>query len=366
MIEAVMESKLLDLNKDKSCYILIGQKKFGLKLKAELEAQPLSLCSLPMKEKVSDKYLGDYIHSEGIKASVFCTISNRSGRISSSIIETRAIIDDCRINAVGGLLAGLDIWELAILPALLNNCQTWTNICEKSLKMLEDLQNTMYRTLMNVPITCPTPSLCWDLGGIQMKFRINQKKLEFLWHLINLEDGALAKEILFAQKQQKLPGLVQECEILMEKLHLPNVFEEIMSKQQWKNEVKKAIMKENELDLRSKMFKYEKLKKSELVSEDFGIKPYIKHLSVHDARAIYKKRTSMMQYVKMNYMNDMKYVKTLWLCNSCQTSIDNMDHVLWCKSYRQLRQGKNLENDKDLAQYLHDVLKIRSNLEIDK
>ena len=199
-----------------------------------------------------------------------------------------------------------------------------------------------------------------------MKFRINQKKLEFLWHLINLEDGALAKEILFAQKQQKLPGLVQECEILMEKLHLPNVFEEIMSKQQWKNVVKKAIMKENELDLRSKMFKYEKLKKSELVSEDFGIKPYIKHLSVHDARAIYKKRTSMMQYVKMNYMNDMKYVKTLWLCNSCQTSIDNMDHVLWCKSYRQLRQGKNLENDKDLAQYLHDVLKIRSNLEIDK
>ena len=62
-------------------------------MKAELEAQPLSKCSLPMKEKVSDKYLGDYIHSEGIKASVFCTISNRFDRISASIIETRAIIE---------------------------------------------------------------------------------------------------------------------------------------------------------------------------------------------------------------------------------------------------------------------------------
>ena len=96
-----------------------------------------------MKEKVSDKYLGNNIHSEGIKASVFCTISNRFDRISASIIETRAIIDDCRINAVGGLLAVLYIWELAILPALLNNSQAWTNICDKSLKMLEDLQNTM-------------------------------------------------------------------------------------------------------------------------------------------------------------------------------------------------------------------------------
>ena len=101
-----------------------------------------------------------------------------------------------------------------------------------------------------------------------------------------------------------------------------------------------------------------------MVTEDFGIKPYITNFSVHDARAIYKKRTSMMQYVKMNYMNEPKYVKTLWLCNSCQTSIGNMDHVLWCKSYRKVRQGKNLGNDKDLAQYLHDVLKIRSNLVI--
>ena len=88
-----------------------------------------------MKEKVSDKYLGDYIHSEGLKP--------QFGILNSIIIETRAIIDDCKINAVGGLLAGLDIWELAILPAFLNNCQTWTNICDKSLKMLEDLQNTM-------------------------------------------------------------------------------------------------------------------------------------------------------------------------------------------------------------------------------
>ena len=117
-----------------------------------------------MKEKVFDKYLGDYIHSEGTAASVLCTVKNRFGRISSNIIEVRAIIDDCRVNTVGGLCAELELWEIAILPSLLNNCQTWINISEDSFKLLEDLQNTMYRTLLSVPRSCPIPSLCWDMG----------------------------------------------------------------------------------------------------------------------------------------------------------------------------------------------------------
>ena len=129
-------------------------------MKTALEENPLYLCGTEMKEKVCDKYLGDYVHSMGTQASVFCTVSNRAGGISNCIKESRAIIDDCRVNSVGGLVAGIDIWELAILPSLLNNCQTWINIGKDSLDMLEDLQNKMYRTLLCVPKTCPLPSLC--------------------------------------------------------------------------------------------------------------------------------------------------------------------------------------------------------------
>ena len=144
MIEAVIESKLLDLNLDKSCFIVIGAKNTVKDIKSEISHHPLTLCGNPMKEKVSDKYLGDYIHSGGTEASVLCTVQNRFGRIKSNIIEARAIIDDCRVNTVGGLVAGIDLWELAIIPSLLNNCQTWVNINEDSFKLLEDLQNSMY------------------------------------------------------------------------------------------------------------------------------------------------------------------------------------------------------------------------------
>ena len=365
-IEACMESKLLDLNTDKSCYIVLGNKKNMQKIKKDLIVSPLTLCGELMKEKVCDKYLGDFIHSEGCGASVHCTISNRYGRTMSGIIEIRTIVDDCRINTVGGLQSGLDYWEIAYLPSLLNNCQTWISISEKSIKLLDNLQNTMYRILLDVPRTCPIPALCWELGGIQMKFRIMSKKLNFLWHLKNLKEGTLANEVFQVQMKQNLPGLVRECSEWISCLKLPNIFQVEITKPQWKRLVKQAIKKENESDLRIQMKSYAKLKHSDMMKDKCEIKPYIKDLSVIDARQIFKKKSSMSRFVKMNYMNEARYVKDLWLCDSCQISTDSMDHVTWCPSYRELRKGRNMDDDKDMAKYLHDVMSIRSKLDLQR
>ena len=103
-----------------------------------------------------------------------------------------------------------------------------------------------------------------------------------------------------------------------------------------------------------------------MIQEECTIKPYVKNLTVTNARHVFKKRTSMTQYVKMNYMNETRYMKDLWKCDSCQTSIDSMSHVLWCPSYSELRTGKDMKNDQDMATYLHNVMLIRRKLEIQK
>ena len=112
------------------------------------------------------------------------------------------------------------------------------------------------------------------------------------------------------------------------------------------------------------MLSYDKLKKSELIGEHFGVQPYVKELNVHSARIIFKKRTSMTRYVKLNYSNDPRNVRSSWRCDSCQSSVDSMAHVLRCPSYAKLRENKDLGSNQDLANYIHDVLKIRSKLEI--
>jgi hypothetical protein len=181
-----------------------------------------------------------------------------------------------------------------------------------------------------------------------------------------LNEGALAKEILMVQKVHSMPGLLRECQKWIEEYSLPDIFETKLTKLQWKKMIKAKIMQQNEKELKQKMMGLDKLKSSDLVTEEFGVRPYVKNLTVYQARNIFKKRSSMMRDVKMNYMSDVKNVASMWLCSSCQTSIDSMGHVLWCPSYQHLRAEKDLHDDRDLANYLHDVIMIRNKLDIDK
>ena len=174
-----METKLLDLNLDKSCYILMGSKKNKLEVENELKTSPLTLYGGLMKNVKMEKYLGDMISSEGLADSVLSTILKRKGQVVSCILETTAVVEDCRAGVVGGIMAGMEIWELAILPFLLNNSETWTEISKKSIEVLDDLQCMFFRYLLATPRSCPIPALLWEPGGILMEHRIAKNKLLF-------------------------------------------------------------------------------------------------------------------------------------------------------------------------------------------
>ena len=114
------------------------------------------------------------------------------------------------------------------------------------------------------------------------------------------------------------------------------------------------------------MMNSKKLQKSDMVTETFKRRDYISNMLLSDSRTMFQYRSSMTEHVKMNYSSDPKYKAELWKCDSCQVSIDTQDHVLWCPSYSELRQGRNLTCDTDLTRYLHDVLVIRQKLNLNK
>ena len=133
-INQCLETKLLDANTDKTVYLLLGSEQQTKNTTNEISKKPLSFGGIILKEKEHYKYLGDSIHREGLSASVNATIKEREGRITTSIIEVKSILEDCRLQTIGGSLAGLEIWELALIPAFLNNAETWTNIDDTSVK----------------------------------------------------------------------------------------------------------------------------------------------------------------------------------------------------------------------------------------
>ena len=122
-----METKLFDFNLDKSCYIVIGSEKAKSEMKDKFKEAPLTLSGKPMKEVSNEKYLGDYISTLGSAGSALITVTKRHQKAMNCIYEIKAVIEDCRADVVGGIIAGLEILEVALIPYLMNNSDTCTS-----------------------------------------------------------------------------------------------------------------------------------------------------------------------------------------------------------------------------------------------
>ena len=133
-MESVMETKLLDFNLDNSCVIVMGSPKQKSEIESKLQDNPLTLCGQEMPNVRAEKYLGDMISSAGLAESVQATFTKRKGQVVSSILEIKYVVEDCRSTVVRGIVAGIDIWKLAVLPNLLNNSETWTELHKKTVE----------------------------------------------------------------------------------------------------------------------------------------------------------------------------------------------------------------------------------------
>ena len=359
-MEAMAETKLLDFNTDKSCFIIIGKDKEQRKLEDVFAADKPLLYGSPMKQSKGEKYLGDQICSGGLAASVAATVDNRGGKVWRAIHEIRTVVDDCRSNVTGGLTAGLDIWEVAVLPYLMNNCESWIAVSDSTIEVLDNLQNHFYRTLLEVPLGTPIPALLWECGGMLMKNRIMKKKLMFLHHLATLEKTSLAYQVYEVQCRLNLPGLLEECQPYLVRFGIMRL--EGYNKPQWKKMINSKMAEINKSELLEKMDKYKKLDKTKLGEEKFEVKSYLKSLTPSQARMKFRLNSFMTKTVKMNFPSNPKFVKSLWTCWHCD-QIDTQSHIMHCDKYESFRLDKNLDNDQELVSYFKQVIKLRENLD---
>ena len=252
---------------------------------------------------------------------------------------------------------------MVVVPSLLNNSDTWVDIDTGSIARLDELQHWMFKNLLAVPHSVPTPALRSELGCLSMQERIDTRKLNFLFHLKSLDTSSLAKEVYELQKDYGHPGLVQECQNLILKYDLPDIIDGAVSfsKLQWKTVVRSQIRKYSEERLKNEFENYSKLKGGPLTEDGLKVQPYIETLKLSEARTMFRIRTLMMP-AKMNMKNNKKFADKLWKCDQCQR-MDAQSHILWCPFFAPLREGKNIKDDKDLVEYFGKVFKIREELE---
>ena len=146
-------------------------------IEADLNLNPIILCGKPMERVKEAKYLGDWLNCLGLDASVQLTVNKRKSHVLRSAQDIRKIVDDHRCNALGGLVVGLDIWEMAVMPMLIYNAETWLGVSSKTISDIELLQRQFLRILLGAAPGTPTPALYWETGTLLIKYRILLKKL---------------------------------------------------------------------------------------------------------------------------------------------------------------------------------------------
>ena len=97
--------------------------------------------------------------------------------------------------------------------------------------------------------------------------------------------------------------------------------------------MKASVKDANKAEVKERLLSYKKLKGKPITQEQYGMK----NLSVFEARTIFKHKTSMTRYIKLNYKGVKKYKAEGWKCEECQ-NLDSEEHLLWCKGYEETLQ----------------------------
>ena len=116
----------------------MGTHKQKVKVKQELEVQPLMCGEFETELKQQLKWLGQILSSGGLADSVSCTVAAREGKIRGACISQ--IVNDWRSKLVGGFDTALLLWEICCIPSLLHGAGTWTEISPATEKKLNQIQ----------------------------------------------------------------------------------------------------------------------------------------------------------------------------------------------------------------------------------
>ena len=270
LMEKVIGSKGLEFNLDKSSYLIMGNKANRRKLKAQTITSPIQLCNENMKEVKVLRYLGDCI-SYNIEESIHQTVLRRVAIAKLSVYEIRAVIEDTRSEKLGALGVAFDIWEAAIVPMLIHNCESWFGMAKKTIKILDDLFHKFCQSIFRVGTGCPIVNYYWQSGSLTFTNIILAKQLNFIHHLANLPQDALARTIFDESVNLKLPGLYQQCERYLNEMGIIDL--QVITKGQMKSKVKKFIRNKTRSELLVKSQNYKKLDFHKLSRESLERKP---------------------------------------------------------------------------------------------
>ena len=316
-----------------------------------------------MESVNEDTYLGDVLSGDGKNT------KNINKRISKGIGIMSSIFNLLDQISLGSFYFEISVIlrESMFLNGILTNIDVWHNVKKSEIDELEELDRSLLKKILKVPMTTPNESLYLELGILPIGIIIKARRILYLHYLVNSDKKEMLYKFFIIQWLNPIRGdwseLVKED---MTNFGINFKLEDLtqISKQSFKIMVKKKAREcafEELIKMKNGHSKMEMTKYSDIKMQDYTKSESI---NLKDALNLFKFRTRMAEFGE-NFRAGASQI----LCPLCQEDWDSQAHSFQCKEIKkevemkiELREVYSNKISNEAAKTITKIMDVRKKL----
>ena len=145
--------------------------------------------SYDMQEVQSEKYLGDILSSDGKNVQNITARKNRGiGIVTQLMTKLEEICFGKHYFKVAIILRNSHL-----ISSMLTNAEAWYNVTKADIELLESVDESLLRRILETPVSTPKEMLYLEMGVAPIRFIIKMRRLNFLQYMLKEDEDSLVR-----------------------------------------------------------------------------------------------------------------------------------------------------------------------------
>ena len=274
-----------------------------------------------MKVVTVSTYLGDVFNSKGNNKDL---MQDRVSRGTRCLVSAMSMVNDVTLGCYTVQVLVL-LYKTIFIPSMLFNSETWTRLSKNDYHTLEVMQMKFLKRIVHVPSSTSNCITLLEFGVLPIRHEISIRKMNFLHHILGL-DGEDPVQMVY-KEQGKFEFERNWHNEVKEMRKMYSIEEEdqkiaSLSKEAWKNIVKKKVTDKALIELESQ--RLTQSRGSNLPPYgNLKLQEYLHSLSPCDARNVFKLRAGVLDIKSFRH-----YQYEDEVCRLCEGVNEDTHHIL--------------------------------------
>ena len=164
---------------------------------------------------------------------------------------------------------------------------------------------------------CPEVALYLETAFMRIENRILLSQLQFLRHVISMDNDTLVTVVYWEQKDKSLPCLFSHCEEVLREWNIELNSISLYSKNAWAKFMKQKVAQLNHDQLIKWCRSYKKVDYKAYEKIPLNIQLYLKTLNLVDGRKIFRRNCQILSSIRLNQKGNKAYKSEDYMCPNC-------------------------------------------------